>query len=116
MCVLPVFRSRAAGGGVDRSVGALEAPRSSETWFGDGLTFGLLLHLLPLLACQQEVQMLSGDISTMEVRGDTKIFRNLTGNIQHGENNAFQIPKIEKDLCGHTVHHPFTIEGPVCRI
>lgn len=61
---------------------ALEAPLSSEPGFGDGLTFHLLLHLLPLLAGQQEVKMLSGDIFTEGVLLDTVIYRNLRRQIQ----------------------------------
>lgn len=43
-------------------MGALEAPLSSEPWFGDGSTFDLLLHLLPLLAGQEKVKVLGGDV------------------------------------------------------
>ncbi len=58
-------------------MGALEAPLSSESWFGDRLTFDLLLHLLPLLAGHQKVHVFSGDIFTVSVLLDTEIHRNL---------------------------------------
>lgn len=60
-------------------MGALEAPLSSESRFGDWLTSDLLLHLPPLLAGQQEVHMLGGDVFTEGVLVDTEIHRNLEG-------------------------------------
>lgn len=48
-------------------MGALEAPLSSEPWFGDGPTFDLLLHLLPLLPGHHKVYMLGGDVLTESV-------------------------------------------------
>lgn len=63
-------------------MGALEAPLSSKPRFGEWLTFDLLLHLLPLLAGQQKVYMLSGDIFTEGVLVDTEIYRNLMGKMR----------------------------------
>lgn len=62
-------------------MGALEAPLSSEPRFRNGLTFHLFLHLLPLLAGQQEVEMLSGDIFAEGILLDTVIYGNLIGQI-----------------------------------
>lgn len=58
-------------------MGALEAPLSSESWFGDWLAFDLLFHLPPLLTGQQEVHMLGGDVFTEGVLVDTEIYGNL---------------------------------------
>lgn len=72
-------------------MGALEAPLSSEPWLGDGLTFDLLLHLLPLLAGQQKVEVLSGDIFTVGLLVHTEICRKLPGKISeviHIESNG----------------------------
>lgn len=60
-------------------MGALEAPLSSEPGLGDWLTFDLLLHLHPLVAGQQEVHMLVGDILTQGVLVDAEIYRDLVG-------------------------------------
>lgn len=73
-----MFEPRAASGGVQGSVGALEAPLGSEPWFGNWLTFDFFLHLPPLLAGQQKVHMLSGDIFTEGLLVDMEIYRNLT--------------------------------------
>lgn len=77
-CFPPVFESGAASGRVQGAVGALEAPLSSEAWFGDWLTFDLLLHLPPLLSGQQKVHMLSGDVSTVGLFLDTEIHGSLS--------------------------------------
>lgn len=61
-------------------MGALETPLSFEPWFGDGSTFDLLLHLLPLLAGQQEVDMLSKDILTVCLLVYAEVYRELMGN------------------------------------
>lgn len=74
---LPVLEAGAAGGGVQGGVGPLEAPLSSQPRFGDGMTFHLLLHLLPLLAGQQEVHVLGGDVVTVGVLEDAEVYRNL---------------------------------------
>lgn len=74
---LPVFQPGAAGWGVQCRVGALEAPLSSQTWFRDWMSSNLLLHFLPLLAGQEKVHMLSGDVLTEGVLLDTEIYRNL---------------------------------------
>ena len=71
--------SRAASGGVQRRVGALETPLSSEPGLWDWLTFDLLLHLHPLVAGHQEVHMLIGDILTQAVFVDAEIYRDLLG-------------------------------------
>lgn len=58
-------------------MGALKAPLSSEPWFGDRSTFDLLLHLLPLLAGQQKVYVLSGDVIAEIVL----VYREICGNL-----------------------------------
>lgn len=58
-------------------MGALEAPLSSEPWFGDGLTSDLLLHLLPLLTGHHKVYMLCGDVLTESILLYAEIYRYL---------------------------------------
>lgn len=60
-------------------MGALEAPLSPEPRFGDGLTFDILLHLLPLPAGQQKVNMLGGDVGTERLLVHAEIRRSLRG-------------------------------------
>lgn len=48
----------------------LEAALRSEPRLGDGMTFGLLLHLFPLLTSQGEIQVLGGDDCTDDVLGN----------------------------------------------
>lgn len=82
-------------------MGALEAPLSSESWFGDWLAFDILFHLPPLLTGQQEVHMLRGDVFTEGVLVDTEIYRNLEGrnglqDYCEGDGNIYSV-KIYKE-------------------
>lgn len=74
---LPVFQPRTAGRWVQCRVGALEASLSSQAWFRDGISSNLLLHFPPLLAGQEKVHMLGGDVLTEGVLLDTEIYRDL---------------------------------------
>lgn len=94
---LPVFDTWAASGGVQCSVGAMEAPLASEPWLGDALTFDLL-HLSPLLPGQQKVHMLNGDILTVDLRVDARVYRNLQEKIMVRIRLFFMILKSFKKL------------------
>lgn len=75
--VLPVPESWTTSRWVKGRVGSLEAPLSFEPWFRDGPTFDLLLHLLPLLTGQHEVDVLSGDVVTEIVLVHREVCRKL---------------------------------------
>lgn len=84
-----MFEARAAGRGIQGGVGPLEAARSSESWFRNGVTFDLFLHLPPLSTSQHEVHMLSGDVFTQGLLMDAEICRELTRGVCVCVNQSF---------------------------